>query len=604
MNILDKIIQSIDPERAAKREMSRLKIEQARVAQDMVRGYEGASIGRRTSNWQTSGKSQNAESRGRIGTLRNRARDLVRNVPFAASAVRGICNNVVGHGLQARFNPLNANERYKERLQALWSKWAESTQIDADGRCDFYGIQDLVLRTVVESGECIVRRRRRRSSDPLKLAVPIQLQVLEPDYLDESRDQLNTESGNLVIQGKEFDKQGRCVAYWLYTQHPGDYGYQSHLTNESIRVPAEDIAHIYRIDRPGQVRGVTWYAPVMIRIKDFDEYEDAQLMRQKVAACFSVFVHDADSQNSALGANSAHELSERVTPAMIEHLPPGKDISFASPPKVDGYADYSKVSLHMIATGLGIPYSLMTGDQSETNFASGRMGWIDFNRSVESWRWKMLIPQLCNTVVGWFAEAAKLQGFMDDFKTEWSEPAREMVNPKEEIAALREKIRMGYPWSKAISDMGYDPQQILEEYAEWNVKMDEAGVILDTDPRKIALTGNAHSNMPGEFESSDSGSEPANDNESDNESERDVESFEVLKANADAYGVAVRAGVITPQFDDEAWFRTAAGWPTSGTAINKVWKEEPTRRPITLTPPGGEKPAPVSNTSDNEGNGE
>lgn len=492
MNILDQVIEFFSPATAAKREFARLQL-------DQIRKYEGASKSQRTSGWFASSRSQNAESKGQLNTLRDRSRYLVRNVPYAASAVRGICNNVVGYGIQARIKSVNGNERYQQRYQDLWDAWANTTQCDAEGRCTLAGLQELVMRTVIESGECIIRRRIRRANDPLKLAVPMQLQVLEPDFIDESKDGINQDNGNLMVQGKEFDSRGRCVAYWLFTQHPGDYGYQFNLKNTSIRIDAAEVCHVYRIDRPGQVRGVTWFAPVMIRIKDFDEYEDAQLLRQKVAACFSVFVYDATPPASGINSTKASELpSEKVTPAMIEILPPGKDVKFASPPGVDGYRDYSTVSLQMIATGLGIPYSLLTGDQSQTNFASGRMGWLDFNRSVESWRWNMLIPQFLECVRGWFEDSAKLVGLMEPVRFAWSEPPREMINPKEEIAALREKIRAGYPWARAMADQGYDPDQLIAEIAEYDKKFDAAGVILDTDARKIALTGNAHNGTPGE----------------------------------------------------------------------------------------------------------
>lgn len=492
MNILDKLIEYVSPEAGKRRTMARMQIE-------LARSYEGASIGRRTSGWNAGSRSQNAESKGKLNTLRNRARDLVRNVPYATAGIRGICNNVVGYGIGVRFKAVNGNAKYQKRYQELWDSWANTTKCDADGRCTFSGLQDLAVRTVIESGEVLIRRRIRRANDPLQLPVPMQLQVLEPDFIDETKDGLNSDNGNTMIQGKEYDSRGRCIAYWLFTQHPGDYNYQANLRNESIRVPAEEICHMYRIDRPGQVRGVTWFAPVMIRIKDFDEYEDAQLMRQKVAACFSVFVHDAEAPQSGINVTKPNELPpERVTPGMIEILPPGKDVKFAAPPGVDGYGEYTRISLHMIATGLGVPYSLITGDQSQTNFASGRMGWLDFNRSVEAWRWNMLIPQLMESTRTWFVDAAKLVGYMEPVTVTYSEPPREMINPKEEIAARREKIRSGYPWSRAMADDGYDPDQLIAEIAADNAKFDAAGVILDTDARKIALTGNAHTATPGE----------------------------------------------------------------------------------------------------------
>ena len=68
-----------------------------------------------------------------------------------------------------------------------------TTACDADGRLDFAGIQKQALRTVVESGEVLVRRRIRRPEDGLP--IPLQLQVLEPDHLDATRDGITTPNG-------------------------------------------------------------------------------------------------------------------------------------------------------------------------------------------------------------------------------------------------------------------------------------------------------------------------------------------------------------------------------------------------------------------------
>jgi capsid protein len=62
------------------------------------------------------------------------------------------------------------------RLRLPEAIWAEATGCDAEGRLDLYGLQALVMRAVVESGECFVRllptestvanwsRRRHRTS--------------------------------------------------------------------------------------------------------------------------------------------------------------------------------------------------------------------------------------------------------------------------------------------------------------------------------------------------------------------------------------------------------------------------------------------------------
>ena len=71
-----------------------------------------------------------------------------------------------------------------------------------------------------------------------------------------------------------------------------------------------------------------------------------------------------------------------------------------------------------------------------------------------------------------------------------------------------------------------------------------------------------------------------------------------LKARFDAYGVGVRAGAITPQVEDEEHFRTGAGLPVLSPDIAKVWKDEPTRRPITLVPTDGTLPQQTESSND------
>lgn len=73
----------------------------------------------------------------------------------------------------------------------------------------------------------------------------------------------------------------------------------------------------------------------------------------------------------------------------------------------------------------------------------------------------------------------------------------------------------------------------------------------------------------------------------------DLSNIEKMKATADAYGVAVRAGAITPSEDDEAFMRDSLQLPKMSEPIRKAWKkDEGTRRPITLTAPDGSRAAP------------
>ena len=441
-----------------------------------TRKYEGASKSKRLARWLTQSTSANTEVGNGIITLRDRARDLRRNNPYAASGIQSISSNVIGHGIQTQFR--NGNS---DALEKLWKEWAESKNIDFDGRHNIYGLQKMVMEAVAESGEVLVRKRFNAA-----MKFPLQYQILESDFLDTQKSEQKTNDGNTIIQGIEFDSQGRRVAYHLYESHPGGYDQQFFFsTLKTNRVPANEVYHVFRADRPGQARGISWLAPVVVRLKDFDDYEDAQLMRQKIAACFTVFVRDINGDFTDQDEECETELSEKVEPAMIEELPPGKTVEFANPPTVQNYQEYSSVVLRAIAVGLGITYEELTGDLSNVNFSSGRMGWIKFHRNIQAWREHIVYAHLMDPVAKDFMETAAIMGVRSEGTTfVHVPPKREMIDPTKEVPATIEAIRAGLTTlSDEIMAQGKDPEEHLEQYAKDMTMLDKLGLKLESDPR-------------------------------------------------------------------------------------------------------------------------
>jgi lambda family phage portal protein len=209
------------------------------------------------------------------------------------------------------------------------------------------------METIAESGEVLIVKQPAAMVDGL--SIPMRLHVIEPDYLDLSRNGIVGPSGGPTYNGVEFDAQGRRTAYWLFTSHPGGMRLQT-TQFYSVRVPAERVIHVYRVDRPGQIRGVPWLAAAITRLKDFDDFEDAELMQQKVAACFGAFVTDIDGGCPVARADE-HQSDgtqlENLEPGHIEYLPPGKTVTFASgiPTPRDG--SFSTRQLRRIASASG-----------------------------------------------------------------------------------------------------------------------------------------------------------------------------------------------------------------------------------------------------------
>lgn len=461
-----------------------------RQALNMItRAYDGARQSRRTEGWITPGTGANAEIGPALSRLRARSRDLVRNNPYAAKAVQALVSNIVGTGLMPR---ARAQEpELAAQADLLWARFAASC--DADGLTDFAGLQALIVRALVESGEVLVRLRPRRRADGL--AVPLQIQVLEPDHLDSLRTE-ELAGGGYILQGVEFDSRGQRVAYWLFPRHPGDANaLMGQGSLQSRRVPADQVLHLFERLRPGQVRGVPWFAPVMLKLRDLDEYDEAELVRKKIEACFAAFVTGVEDEGT-LGAaqtNAAGQRVESFEPGMIEYLEPGKDVKFAAPSASAGYAEYMRFQLHAIAAGVGLTYELLTGDLSQVNYSSIRAGLIEFRRRMEALQWQLLVPGLCQPVWRRFVEAAQAAGILPqdvEITADWTAPRFEAVDPLKDIQADVLAVRAGVMTLKeAIARQGYEPAQVLREIAATNAELDALGLILDSDPRRSTKTG-------------------------------------------------------------------------------------------------------------------
>lgn len=469
-NFLDKAIAYINPGAAIKRVRSRMAL-------DVVeRNYEAAARGRRTKDWKASGASSNMEIHTALTVLRNRSRNMVRNNPSAKNAVRVIPNNVVGTGILPTPKIAGKNaKKINDAIKSAWKLWADKTGCDYDSRLNLYGIQHLVMKSIAESGECLIRRVYTDAKEK----IPLKIQVLEGDFIDTYKhDLVFDKDGERNYYGIRFSKKGKRIGYWIYTSHPVEYGQL-----ESKLIPSDDIIHLYEVERPGQIRGIPFSSASMLRMKDLDDYEDAELIRQKIAACFTVFItEDAEEP----GTDKKEDTLEKVEPGIIEHLTPGKSVTVAQPPVTTGYDAYTRSVQRNIAAGIGITYEAMTGDLSNVNFSSGRMGWLEFQRNVNHWQWNIMVPVFCETVYEWFLVAAGLKGIVPlgiEVPVTWTPPRREMIDPVKETEAMNQAVRSGFnTWSNTVKELGQDPDEVMEELKTETKLFSEAGLKPESNP--------------------------------------------------------------------------------------------------------------------------
>lgn len=483
-SFLDKIIGYFSPQESLAR--TQAKIRQKVLKTHFERKYEGAANTRRTENWRSTNADANSLIDSATDILRARSRDLIRNDPWAKRGVEVIENNVIGSGVMVEFDA--PRSRQESLLNEAWKEWSETNLCDWQGLVDFNTMQGLIVHGVVESGEMLARMHFLPASSP---GIPFQLEILEPDFINRTKILTSDIGQNKIISGIEVDERGRKQAYHLYTSHPGSSIIYHNFTTpfESVRIDNRFILHVYKMTRAGQLRGVPWLSNIMIRLREFSEYEDAQVVKQKMSACLAGFILDPDGATGL--TDDEIEIAEKYEPGMINILGPGQDFKESNPPKVEGFDQFTKMVLHAIASGFGISYESLTGDLSETNFSSAKIGRQEMERNISSWRKKMFYPQFLTPVVNNFLIAAELKGIRTDRVTwKFTAPRKEMIQPDKEVPALIELVRAGLlSLPEAIRQSGMDPEKVLNEIEKTNAILDEKGLIFDSDARNTTKRG-------------------------------------------------------------------------------------------------------------------
>jgi lambda family phage portal protein len=483
LTFLDRLIGYLSPEAGMRRA-------RARFGMERLRSYDGAKVGRRTGGWITGGASANAEISSSLEKLRQRSRDLLRNNPWAVKAINSRVSNIVGTGIITK---LLVDGETSDAEQAVFDRWV--TYCDADGQHDYYGLQALVARTVEESGECLVRYRWRRPEDGLE--VPLQLQVMEPDHLDTLKTEA-LDSGGQIVNGVEFNAIGQRVAYWLFPTHPGELAMLGR-SFVSKRVPADEVLHIYEKTRPGQVRGVPRLTPTLMTFRDLDDYEEAELLRKGIEACFAVFVSGSESGVPSLGPEAAGKGGSRIEEigaGMIHYTQPGESVSFAQPSNATGHNEFIRGYHHKLAAGANVTCEQLTGDLSRVNYSSIRAGLLEFRRSVEQYQWLTFIPQLCNPVVAAFSRAARLSGAIKTRKPitgQYTPPRWEWVDPVKDLTGELMEVAAGFKsWQEAVRRRGTDPKNNIKQIQEDQHDFGEAGIVLQILQLALGAAGAAN----------------------------------------------------------------------------------------------------------------
>jgi capsid protein len=219
---------------------------------------------------------------------------------------------------------------------------------------------------------------------------------------------------------------------------------------------------------------------------DLDDTKDAYILRQKIAACFGAFVTrvgGAGNPENVESQSPSGEYTETMEPGIIQYLGEGEKVEFAIPPVVGDLESFFRIGARDIAMGLGVTLEALTGDLSNVNFSSGRLGWLEFQRNITSWTEHMLSPQMCEKIGRWILDGLRLMASVAPVvEIGWTPPRREMIDPGEEYKAAAQAAKDGLGTrSSFLRSVGLDPEQVDKDRAEELVRERELGLSYDTN---------------------------------------------------------------------------------------------------------------------------
>lgn len=463
-NLIDRVVRYFDPIKAHARLTARL---QSGMVGAMLGGYVGTSRSDRAlSGWRTAVGSPDTDILTDLQTLRDRSRWLSRNSPLGGGAINTTVTNVVGGGLklQARIDrdvlnlsdeQADAWEATTEREFALFAKHCDAMRVLGFGR-----MQEVAFRSALESGDVFaVLPYIAKPDSPYGLSV----QLIEADRVTNPE---NKPDGKAIAGGVERDHYGAPISYYIQNTHPGET-YAMGAKTEWTRVRAfgdasgrRQVIHLFKVIRPGQVRGVPFLAPVIRELKQISRYTDAELMAAVISGMLTVFIK-SDGGDSPMAPMTPTEETGAATGdsdiklgnGAVVGLAQGEDVSIVNPSRPNANFDpFFEAIVKQIGLSLEIPKEVLV-KHFTASYSAARAALLEawkFFRNRRDW----LAESFCQPIYEAFLEEAiannriAAPGYFSDpiireayCHAEWIGPAKGMINEKDEVEAAGLRIQ-------------------------------------------------------------------------------------------------------------------------------------------------------------------
>ncbi len=397
------------------------------------------------------GLSANAANNAEVRRiLRNRARYEVANNSYARGIVLTLANDAIGTGPQLQL--LTENVEANRRIEREFSLWANAINFAEK------------LRTMrmsrAQDGEVFALLT---SNPKLPTAIQLDLRLIEadqvctPDYRGGS---------SKTVDGIVFDDAGNPVEYHVLKSHPGE---TLRFNRDFERISAEAMIHWFRLDRPGQARGIPDIMPALPLFAQLRRFTLAVLAAAETAADFAGILYTDAPANGEADAAEPFESIELEQRSLVT-MPGGWKMSqIEAQQPATTYAEFKHEILNEISRCLNMPFNIAAGNSSGYNYASGRLDHQTYFKSIRVEQVQLETVVIDRVLAAWFDEAVLIPGFLPadlgpiaEWPHQWFWDGHEHVDPAKEANAqatrlanhtttlAHEYARQGRDWEEAL----------------------------------------------------------------------------------------------------------------------------------------------------------
>ena len=447
-------------------------------------------------------------------TVRDRARYVVANCPYAWGMLDTYATDVVGPWVTVSFPRGGVSEELRDRVTDAFDAWAL--------KADLWRKLKTMVRAKTTDGEAFATF----FTDPTIIdetnGVTLNLAPIECDRVESWTEAITRED---EFDGIRFDRYGHPVAYRILKYHPGDYRAIRNIKGRAGDwIKAANVIHYFEVLRPEQVRGVSDFVAMLEIPAEQKSYRSSVTTTAINAASVSgVLSTDQvpecyDDDDSPLGKCAMEVKPNTVFQAQrgaFVTLPEGWSLhQLQSEQPTSLYPDFVRALIAEMARCLSMPVNIAMCDSSNHNFASAKLDFAIYGDKINAVRSTIVAQILDRVFYKWLEEFAVVAGIDARSlaalrRTEWLFTERTNADVMKDASA--DNTRLGNAttsyatlYAKDGKDWKREIDQTIDErvhmLVRWRDQCKANGLPEDTPCPFFAATASATPDAPTEDE--------------------------------------------------------------------------------------------------------